>query len=247
MIQIETLANVNHWRGRPVEMFALSGGLLALALILPTMPFGFVIFLLSSSLIIFGARTPWKMYLRILALPVSFMIAGSAAIFFSVSFGDTGFSISLSDEGIKTASVIIVRSLAAFSAMLLLVLTTTISDILMMLQRFHFPPALTDLMGLTYRFLFVLNDTFRNLIRSQKTRLGYSGLKNSYRSLTSALAALFLQTLERAKQMESALASRGYTGNLNVLSNRRKTSRAALTAILCGHALLILTAVLWTM
>jgi cobalt/nickel transport system permease protein len=53
---------------------------------------------------------------------------------------------------------------------------------------------------------------------SQSSRWGYASLKNSIKSLGQLTAALFVKALHRSQTLFTALSSRGYTGQLNVLT-----------------------------
>jgi cobalt/nickel transport system permease protein len=104
-------------------------------------------------------------------------------------------------------------------------------EILSLLRRWRVPGVLTELIGLMYRLLFVFDRTLHAMIRAQGCRLGYRNLRTSYRSLGTALAALFIRSVDRAHRLERGLAARGYHGELRVLSCRHPVSRRAMLMI----------------
>lgn len=246
MHPVDSWANVNRWRDRPVEMVFLAGGLLVLALVLPPIPCGFAILVVSGSAACLGARIPLSVYARALAVPLSFLLAGSVALLFSVGVAEGGgLSVSFSREGALTALTVVVRSFSAVSALLLLALTIPIAELLSLLRRWRVPAVFIELMSLIYRLLFVFDATVRSLMRAQSCRLGYVSLRTSYRSLGAAAASLFVRALDRAKRLETGLRSRGYEGELAFLSCRHTPSARALIAIAALHVGLVCLALAW--
>ena len=243
---VDSWANVNRWRNRPVEMVFLAGGLLVLALVLPPIPCGLAILFVSASAACLGARIPFLVYARVLAVPLSFLVAGSAALAFSVGFPDGGgLTVSFSSEGALTALTVVVRSFSAVSALMLLALTIPIAELLSLLRRGRVPAVFIELMSLIYRLLFVFDATVRSLMRAQSCRLGYVSLRTSYRSLGAAAASLFIRALDRAQRLETGLRSRGYEGELTFLSCRHRPSTPALVAIGVVHLGLVGLALAW--
>jgi cobalt/nickel transport system permease protein len=49
---------------------------------------------------------------------------------------------------------------------------------------------------------------------AQKTRMGYNGYKNSFRSLGLLTSNLFFKSLDKSELLQHALDSRGYSGEL---------------------------------
>ncbi len=209
-----------------------SFGLLALALALPPVPCGFVILAVSAVAIVFGAGIPSGVYLRIMTVPILFLITGSVALIFSIGVEGGHFSVAITDEGRVTAGLVLLRSLSAVSAMMLLPLTVPIGEILSLMRRWRVPTVLTELMGLMYRLLFVFDGTLRTMTRAQGCRLGYRNLRTSYRSLGAALAVLFIRAMDRAHRMERGLTARGYQGELRVLSCHHAVSLPAVLLVL---------------
>ena len=228
---VDSWANLSRWREHPVEVMALSGGLILLSLVLPPMPAGAAIAAVSTCSVVFGARVPLGAYLRVLAVPMAFLVTGCIALVFSVDFVEGGLSISATPEGWRTAGRVFLRSLAAISAMLMLAISVPMGEILSLLRRCRVPAAITELMGLIYRMLFVFNQTLRAMLRAQGCRLGFRNLRTSYRSLGAALAALFVRAMDRAHRLERGLAARGYQHELHVLSCRHAVSLWAMLAV----------------
>lgn len=114
---------------------------------------------------------------------------------------------------------LVTRALGAASALNFLALTTPLTDIIALLQRWRVPDYLIDLMTVMYRFIFVLLDTLEQMLVAQESRLGY---QTSYRRAMGNAgqvgARLFVNSFQRSRLLETALAARGYDGELRVLS-----------------------------
>ena len=240
---IDTWANINNWRHHPIEVIYLSMGLLLLAMILPPMPGAALVLLTVTLCALFGARIPPFIFFRVLLLPLTFLLVGSLALVFSVSFDQsTGLEIAFSDQGMQTAKTVILRSISAVSALILLTLTVPLTEIITLMRRVRVPNALIELIELMYRFLFIFDEIFASLLKAQSVRLGYRNLWLSYRSLSSAVAVLFFRAMDRARRLESGLESRGYSGELRVLNVRRKiSSRFFIFAVLVHFIILGIT------
>lgn len=241
---VDPWANLSRWREHPVEVMVLSFGLLVLAFALPPVPCCGVIVAVSALAVILGARIPVGVYLRVMALPASFLLLACAPMMFRIRI-EGGFAFSVTQESLTGAGLVCLRAVAAVSSMMLLSLSVPMGEILSLLRRWHVPSALTELMGLMYRLIFVFDRTLRSMIRAQGCRLGFRNLRTSYRSFGAIVAALFLRAVDRAHRMEMGLAARGYTGELRVLSCHHAVSLRAIGAILLTHASITAIGLLW--
>ncbi len=99
------------------------------------------------------------------------------------------------------------------------------------LKMMRIPPLLIELAGLTYRFIYVLMETASKVYVAQKARLGYHSLRVAYRSSGALVSSLIVLTLKYARELDVSLASRGYTGELNVLQRPYSLSWKNIAAI----------------
>jgi cobalt/nickel transport system permease protein len=97
-------------------------------------------------------------------------------------------------------------------------------------------------MSLIYRFIFIMLETINMIYISQNCRLGYSNLKTSYNSLGKLIGSLFLSSYKRSQDMYTALESRCYDGDINVIENIYKISYVNLFLIILLETFLIFLA-----
>ena len=130
---------------------------------------------------------------------------------------------------------------ATLAALLLLVLTTPLPDLIGLLRRLRVPEVLLDLMVLCYRMLFVLAATVHDTLTAQSARLGYASLHRGRRSLGLLVANLALQIWQRARALNQAALARNGGGPLRFLSSDFANARRdTLLAAAVGSALVLL-------
>ncbi|WP_457611727.1 cobalt ECF transporter T component CbiQ [Methanocaldococcus sp.] len=179
----------------------------------------FIIFLVSSYLIIFKAKIQKKIYFYLLLPAVGFALFN--LIFMSVWYGETVifklFIFEFKKEGFLQGLLIFFRILGGVSTMLFLALTTPTIEIFYSLKK-YLPKEFLDIAMMMYRYIFVLLDNFLTMKFAQETRLGFKDLKSSYKALGMIMANLFIRTYDKGEKLYIAMESRGYDGNIKILS-----------------------------
>lgn len=133
-----------------------------------------------------------------------------------------GIMIHYSPEGLGRFISIAVKSWISVQAAVLLTATTDIPDLLTSLQQLKVPPVFTAIISLMWRYLFVIVDEVRRLLRARNSRSAagcgkkHGGGSIFWRARTTGGMAgcLFLRSLERSDRVYAAMLSRGYTGEL---------------------------------
>ncbi|MBW9222738.1 cobalt ECF transporter T component CbiQ [Methanothermococcus sp. SCGC AD-155-C09] len=185
-----------------------------------------IIALIMTSLTIFKAKVPLKIYLPLIGTPVGFGILTVVlmAIIYS-GVGDKlfsidifGYNISLHEYGVNMGLLVFSRMLGGVASTLFLVLTTPMTDLFYVLKELRVPSSILDIAMMMYRYIFVLLDETIRIENAQKTRLGYKDLKTTYKSLGILAANLFITSWDRGERLFTTMNSRGYNGNLKLLS-----------------------------
>lgn len=188
------------------------------------------VFLSMGAVTIFAGKFPWRNYLVLLRLPLAFLIMGTAAIvigFSSVARGTVlvsvwGHFLYLQEGGIELACGLVLKAMAALSAMYMLVLSTPAGEIISILRRLRVPKIIVELMNMIYRFIFVLMDTQYKMKLAAESRLGFSNFKTSCRTFGSGAGNLFVISLKKAGVYYDAMAARCYDGDLLFLEEEKK-------------------------
>jgi cobalt/nickel transport system permease protein len=194
---------------------------------------------------------PLIIFIRLMMLPMAFLVIGVLIIGINVSediniflayipvFG-THIGVSLS--GLQHGIIIFFKSLAAVSCLYFLALNTPMVDILNTLARLKIPKLFIELMGLIYRFIFVLLETVDTMFTAQKSRMGYASFSSGYPALA---ATLFVRSYKRAGDLYTALEARGYEEEINVLAEPFETGKTQYTGPIFINILLVLITLLF--
>ena len=68
-------------------------------------------------------------------------------------------------------------------------------------KNFHIPKILTELMYITYRYLFILIEIQHQIKIAAISRLGYCDIKTSLKTFSSCIANLFILSLKKHKNI----------------------------------------------
>lgn len=217
---IEQSAYANRWRQvTPAAKggFALAGLIAAYTATTPGS--ALLVALLLAAAALAGAGVAPGRYLRVAAPAAGFLALSCLSLAFSVSLDADNRPVwTLDPQALPAIALIAARSLAALAALLGLVLTTPLPDLLALLRRLHAPEILLDLMVLCYRMLFVLRSTIDQTRIAQRARLGYGDTRRSLRSLALLVANLAVQVWQRAACLQRAALARNGDGPLRFLT-----------------------------
>ncbi|KNY28016.1 cobalt ECF transporter T component CbiQ [Pseudobacteroides cellulosolvens] len=175
-------------------------------------------------------EVPLGFILKLMLVPFVFLLMSTLAItieitrpenlserMFILSGSIAGLQIGATIEGIKDALNIFFKALGTISCLYFLSLSTPMLELMAVLRKLKVPKLLIELMGLTYRFIFILLETAENIFVSQRARLGYEGLSSGFRSVKILFSSLFIRSFKRSDEIYRSLEARGYDGELNFL------------------------------
>jgi len=217
MMRVEHHAYANRWRSvSPAAkgsfvLCALGAVFLARS---PWVALGVTLLLVLVTTL--GPRIPLGVYLRVAGPALGFLALSIPTLALSLRL-EGGLGIHLEREGLHRAAQVLSRSLGGLAAMLLLALSTPLSDLIALLRRLRVPELLLDLMVLCYRMLFVLRASLEDIHTAQAARLGYSSAGRAFRSLGALGASLLVQVWQRSQELHRAALSRNNDGPLRFL------------------------------
>jgi cobalt/nickel transport system permease protein len=202
---------------------------------------------LLAVLTVWGAGIPLGQYLRVFLPPLGFLATGGVMIALSVQWpgGGQHFALRLDPSQLPQVAVLVGRSLACLAALLLLALTTPMTDLIFLLRRLKVPAEILDLMTVGYRSVFVFLEAVHDITTAQAARLGYATARTAMRSLGSLIAVLTVQVWQRSLALDQAALARANDGPLFFLENEYADSRRSFAvAAAAGLLLLVPAAVL---
>ncbi|MFZ6031072.1 MAG: cobalt ECF transporter T component CbiQ [Chloroflexota bacterium] len=136
------------------------------------------------------------------------------------------FGWAISAAGVERFASIALKSWLSVQVAILLATTTPFPDLLMAMRAVRIPRLFVAMVGLMWRYLFVLADEALRLLRARAARSGESGqpgLKTGgslpWRAgVAGGMAGnLFLRGIERSDRIYNAMLARGYDGETRAL------------------------------
>lgn len=205
-------AATGDWAQRhPLEKGVLAGGLLLVAIALPA-PAGACVALTALGILRLRARVPVPVIARAAAAPLVLLLVTSLAVVPGVSMGPAGLRLETMDlaAGWRAWQ----RGAGGAMAMLLLVLTTRIPDLLRMLRMVGLPVAIGELGVAMYRMVWVLLDQQRRGALALTVRGSTLGWRARWRGVVLLAVSLLGQAMQRARRMAIGEAIRAPQGVL---------------------------------
>lgn len=156
------------------------------------------------------------------ALPVLVSLHGAPLAQIALA----GRTLTISQPGLVRFLSIALKSWTSVLAAVLFTATTSFPQILVGLRALKAPRLLVAVIGLMWRYLFVMVDTASRLLHARSARSGvaaepgiHSGGSFSWRArVTGGMAgSLLLRAVERSERIYAAMLARGYDGEARSL------------------------------
>lgn len=239
---LDNYAHNNNLNGMNTYFKVLFGIVTMLVSLISTSPVvPLIITIFMSVLIIFIAKVSWKFYLKFFFLPFSFGLI--TFIFMAIFFGvgthvlELGiFNLAVTADGFNLGLLVFARMMGGFTCLAFLALTTPMTELFSVLRLIKIPQIILELAMLMYRYIFVFLDEAINMYHTQETRLGYSSLKKSFKSMGMLGSNLFIRTWMKGEQAFIAMESRCYDGSIKSM----KKQDSIRTIGTCNLVLLVL-------
>lgn len=235
MNPLEIAAARSRWAQVNVgEKALLILGMLVLAITLPPLP-ALPMLALAVLVLAILARVPARLFALLITAPAAFVAVGLGPLIVAI----TPAGIAPIDGGLQHAAEVFGRSIVGTAATMLFALTTPIAELLAFGARLRIPPALLQLVSVTYRLTCTLITTSRNLWQTQASRLGHSSWRRWLRSAGDQAATLFVLSYQRARALESGLDLRADPASVVVLGAVRPVRWHVVVASVCVQALIV--------
>lgn len=172
---------------------------------------------------------PAARFLKLLAIPCSFLLLGGLALvleygsdlqgIFRIPAG--GGYLYITEVSIRQALLVTSRALGSVSVLLLLGAVTTMAELTKTLEKLHCPGLICGLMYLMYRYIFVMSETHRRMQQAAKSRMGYVDFGRSLATTGKIYGNLLAVSYRQAGKNFDAMESRGYEGEIRFLTRER--------------------------
>jgi len=155
--------------------------------------------------------------------------------------------LSISMSGLTRFAVVVLKTLAVVTLVLILLATAPLQDTLKAAQALRMPALFVQLLLLTFRYVFLLAEEFGRL----RTALRVRGFRNradlhSWRTIGLVGGTLLVRGSERAERVSQAMRCRGFDGTFRSLADfHTRTLDVLLWAAMLAAAVGILAWDVW--
>lgn len=123
-------------------------------------------------------------------------------------------------QGVRTASFLLLRAETAVSLSMLLVLSTRWAHILKALRVLRVPVVFVVILGMTYRYLFLILETALDMFESRKSRtVGVLESADRRRLATATAGVLLSKSYHLSADVHLAMQARGFRGEVYMLDD----------------------------
>jgi cobalt/nickel transport system permease protein len=151
-----------------------------------------------------------------IALPAVFLVPGNVAFHLPI------LPWPATEQGLRSAAFLVGRSETSATFALVLILSTPWPHLLKAMRFFRAPIVLVVILGMTYRYIFLLLETAHQMFVARRSRLvGPLSPGERRRVAASAAGALLVRTLDLSADVHLAMISRGYRGEAHLLDDFR--------------------------
>jgi len=171
------------------------------------------------------------------AVPALFITPGQAVAVVP------GLNWHISAQGIGSALFLIVRVLTSATLAVTLVLVTPWTHVLKALRALYVPTLMVVILGMTYRYIFLLLESARDMFESRRSRtVGYLAPVDERRMATASAGVLLTKSFQLSSDVFLAMQSRGWRGEVYVLDEFKMTTRDWLAL---GAYLMVAAGLVW--
>ncbi len=177
------------------------------------------------------------------AITVIFTIPGQPIFTFTLA----SWEFIITTAGLIRFISIVIRSWLSVQMAILLTASTQFPDLMHALRHLRVPQVLVAIVSFTYRYLFVLSDEARRMMRAREARSakpikGQGGGSIVWRARVTGymVGQLFLRSYERSERIYKAMVARGYRGHFLTLNPHTMNPNDWLIAIFATIFLLII-------
>jgi cobalt/nickel transport system permease protein len=190
-------------------------------------------------------QVPLRLLARRLVIEVPFVLFAVLLPFVARGERVEVLGLSLSESGLLAAFNILAKATLGATATILLATTTDVRGLLRGLERLRLPRSFLAILSFMVRYADVVAGEMQRMRVARASR-GYDPRNLlQARALAASAGALFLRAYERGERVYLAMVSRGWSGSMPVLDERRATGRQWATALVLPAAAAVVSASAW--
>ncbi|MGH9433545.1 MAG: cobalt ECF transporter T component CbiQ [Terriglobia bacterium] len=154
------------------------------------------------------------LFTGVIALPAPFITPGQPLVHVPV------IHWAVTAQGLTAAGFLVMRVEAAATLTVLLVLSTPWSHVLKALRVLRLPAVAVVILGMTYRYIFLLLQTAHDMFESRRSRMvGELEGSDRRRVAAASVGVLISKSFQLSSGVYMAMQSRGFRGDVHVLED----------------------------
>jgi cobalt/nickel transport system permease protein len=158
-------------------------------------------------------------FTAMIAVPALFLTPGPPLLYLP-------FGLVITQTGLTTVLFLLLRVSTSVSLTLLLILTTPWNTVLSALGVLRVPDVFILILGMTYRYIYLLLHTANDMFLSRKSRVvGRLSTSENQKILAAISATLLGKSLNMSSDVYLAMLSRGFRGRMVTLKPFKMRSR----------------------
>lgn len=158
------------------------------------------------------------MLMGISQIPLAFIIGRAFVILPFIVLA----SLAAPWRGFSGLAALFIRAILCLILLILLTNTTRFAELLRGMKKLGCPQILAMNLSFLYRYLFVLTEEAQRMKQARDCRrVGRARFGAELKILSAMLGTLLIRSFERAERMHSAMLSRGFAGDFQVVSPKR--------------------------
>jgi cobalt ECF transporter T component CbiQ len=159
------------------------------------------------------------LFTGVIAFPALFLTPGTPVL------TSPDGNLSITEQGITTATLLIARVETAATLTTLLALTTPWMQLLKSLRSFGVPQELVMMLNMTHRYIFVLAESASQMLESRNSRtVGVLDRKTQRGVMARSAGVLMGKSIEMGNDVYVAMQSRAFRGDAKLMGDFRMTS-----------------------
>lgn len=217
-----------------VKLVTMIGLLVAVALVhsLPVLAAAYaatVVLAVASGLSLgFFIKRVWlfiPIFTGIVVLPATLSVVTPGEVLLPLWHWN-GHTHGVTEQGLHGAGIIVARVATSISLVVLLTLTTPWARLLAALRALGIPKIFVLIIGMAYRYLFLLLDAVDDMYTARKARTlvpdgGRRETKTGRAFVAAGAGTLFGKAHQLSEEVHQAMTARGYTGDARTLTGFR--------------------------
>lgn len=177
----------------------------------------------------------------IVALPALFILDGRVLL----AIAHIGpLDLAVTDNSLASFAIFVTRVAASVTLATLLVVTTRWADLLKALRVLHVPEVFIVVLGMTYRYIFLLLRALENLFLARASRtVGHTASDEQRRWVGASMGTLLGKSFKTSNDVYQAMVARGFSGDVRTITDFRMRDEdwlfVSLACVLLPLALMI--------